>query len=202
MPTQVEAQDYKDGATITVAPIVIKDIVITGISGGEFGVRGRVSAFDVNTGKHLWTGYSTGPDSEVLLTGDANANYPSHKGKDLGISTWQGDEWKRGGGTTWGWYTYDPDGNPIYLIGAAMPDPTITATTPITIPMFTTSGARFGAAFNPAHVVTTPWGSVTLRFLGCNLLNVKYEPAGASWGASSSIVMRRFLARAPGNSCP
>ena len=108
-PTQVEAQDYKDGATITVAPIVIKDIVITGISGGEFGVRGRVSAFDVATGKHLWTGYSTGPDSEVLLEGDANANYPSHKGKDLGISTWQGDEWKRGGGTTWGWYTYDPE---------------------------------------------------------------------------------------------
>ena len=108
-PTQVEAQDYKDGATITVAPIVIKDIVITGISGGEFGVRGRVSAFDVATGKHLWTGYSTGPDSEVLLSGDANANYPSHKGKDLGISTWQGDEWKRGGGTTWGWYTYDPE---------------------------------------------------------------------------------------------
>ena len=77
---------YKQGATITVAPIVIKDIVITGISGGEFGVRGRVSAFDVNTGKHLWTGYSTGPDSEVLLEGDANANYASHKGKDLGVT--------------------------------------------------------------------------------------------------------------------
>ena len=56
-----EAVGYKDGATITVAPIVIKDIVITGISGGEFGVRGRVSAFDVNTGKHLWTGYSHRP---------------------------------------------------------------------------------------------------------------------------------------------
>ena len=36
-------------------------------------------------------------------------NYPSHKGKDLGVSTWQGDEWKRGGGTTWGWYSYDPE---------------------------------------------------------------------------------------------
>ena len=96
------------------APIVIKDIVITGISGGEFGVRGRVSAFDVAAGKHLWTGYSTGPDSEVLLEGDANANYPSHKGKDLGISTWQGDEWKRGGGTTWGWYTYDPELDLLY----------------------------------------------------------------------------------------
>ena len=110
-----EAVTYKDGATITVAPIVIKDVVITGISGGEFGVRGRVSAFDVNTGKHLWTGYSTGPDSEVLLDGDANANYASHKGKDLGVSTWQGDEWKRGGGTTWGWYSYDPELNLFYV---------------------------------------------------------------------------------------
>ena len=105
---------YKDGATITNAPIVIKDIVITGISGGEFGVRGRVSAFDVNTGKHLWTAYSTGPDSETLVPEVANANYPSHKGKDLGVTTWQGDEWKRGGGTTWGWYSYDPELNLFY----------------------------------------------------------------------------------------
>jgi alcohol dehydrogenase (cytochrome c) len=110
----VEATGYKQGATMTNAPIVIKDIVIAGISGGEFGVRGRVSAFNVNDGKHVWTGYSTGPDSEVLISGDANANYPSHKGKDLGVSTWQGDEWKRGGGTTWGWYSYDPELNLFY----------------------------------------------------------------------------------------
>jgi alcohol dehydrogenase (cytochrome c) len=104
-----EATMYKQGATMTNAPIVIKDIVIGGISGGEFGVRGRVTAWDANTGKHMWTGYSTGPDSEVLISGDANVNYPSHKGKDLGVTTWQGDEWKRGGGTTWGWYSYDPE---------------------------------------------------------------------------------------------
>lgn len=113
-PTQTEAITYKDGATITVAPIVIKDMVFTGISGGEFGVRGRVSAFDVNTGKHIWTAYSQGPDSETLVPEIANANYPSHKGKDLGITTWQGDEWKRGGGTTWGWYSYDPELNLLY----------------------------------------------------------------------------------------
>jgi len=112
--SQVEAVDYKDGATITNAPHVIKDVVITGISGGEFGVRGRVSAFNANTGAHMWTGYSTGPDSEVLLDGDANANYASHKGKDLGVSTWQGEEWKHGGGTTWGWYSYDPELNLMY----------------------------------------------------------------------------------------
>jgi len=110
----VEANGYKQGATMTNAPIVIGDIVIAGISGGEFGVRGRVSAFDANTGKHVWTAYSTGPDSEVMIEGDANSNYASHKGKDLGVSTWQGDEWKRGGGTTWGWYSYDPELNLLY----------------------------------------------------------------------------------------
>jgi PQQ-dependent dehydrogenase (methanol/ethanol family) len=109
-----EAIGYKQGATITVAPIVIKDLVITGISGGEFGVRGRLSAFDVNSGQHKWTMYSTGPDKEVGIEGDANANYASHKGKDLGVSTWQGDEWKRGGGTTWGWYSYDPELDNLY----------------------------------------------------------------------------------------
>ena len=106
--------DYKTGSTMTNAPIVIKDIVIAGISGGEFGVRGRVTAFDVNTGQQKWVGYSTGPDSEVLIDGDANSNYDSHKGKDLGVSTWQGDEWQRGGGTTWGWYSYDPELNLFY----------------------------------------------------------------------------------------
>jgi alcohol dehydrogenase (cytochrome c) len=109
-----EATMYKQGATMTNAPIVIKDIVIGGISGGEFGVRGRVTAWDANTGKIMWTGYSTGPDNEVLINGDANVNYPSHKGKDLGVTTWQGDEWKRGGGTTWGWYSYDPELNLMY----------------------------------------------------------------------------------------
>src|SRR4029078_496806 len=99
---------------MTNASLVIKDIVIAGISGGEFGVRGRVTAYNVNDGKEVWRGYSTGPDSEVLISGDANANYPSHKGKDLGVATWQGEEWKRGGGTTWGWYSYDPDLNLFY----------------------------------------------------------------------------------------
>jgi PQQ-dependent dehydrogenase (methanol/ethanol family) len=109
-----EATDFKTGATMTNAPIVIKDIVIAGISGGEFGVRGRVSAFDVNTGKHIWTAYSTGPDNEVKIVGDANPNYESHKGRDLGVKTWQGDQWKIGGGTTWGWYSYDPQLNLFY----------------------------------------------------------------------------------------
>ena len=106
--------DYKEGSTMTNAPIVIKDTVIAGISGGEFGVRGRVTAYDVNTGQEKWRAYSTGPDSEVLIGADFITNYASHKGPDLGVTTWQGEQWKHGGGTTWGWYSYDPELNLFY----------------------------------------------------------------------------------------
>jgi PQQ-dependent dehydrogenase (methanol/ethanol family) len=111
---RVPNADYKQGSTMTNAPIVIRDLVIAGISGGEFGVRGRVTAYDVNTGKEVWRAYSTGPDTDVKLPSPPNANYPSMQGKDLGVSTWQGDEWQHGGGTTWGWYSYDPTLNLFY----------------------------------------------------------------------------------------
>ncbi len=116
----VEAIGYKQGATMTNAPLYAKtaggkELVFAGISGGEFGVRGRVTAFDANTGAQVWTKYSTGPDDEVgIQNGVGNVNYPSHKGKDLGVTTWQGDEWKHGGGTTWGWYSYDPETNAFF----------------------------------------------------------------------------------------
>jgi PQQ-dependent dehydrogenase (methanol/ethanol family) len=97
---KVKQGDHKNGQTITSAPMVIKDKVISGISGGEFGVRGFVTANDVNTGKQVWRMYSTGPEAEVGFPGS--------------VETWQGDEWKRGGGTTWGWYSYDPDLNLFY----------------------------------------------------------------------------------------
>jgi lanthanide-dependent methanol dehydrogenase len=92
---KVQQGDYKQGQTITSAPMVIKDKVISGISGGEFGVRGFVTANDVNSGKQVWRMYSTGPEAEVGFPGS--------------VETWKGDEWKRGGGTTWGWYSYDPE---------------------------------------------------------------------------------------------
>jgi alcohol dehydrogenase (cytochrome c) len=111
---QVKSADFHKGETMTNAPLVVKNVVITGISGGEFGVRGRVTAFDAMDGHEVWRGYSTGPDADVKITGVPNANYPSMQGKDLGVSTWQGDEWQHGGGTTWGWYSYDPKLNLFY----------------------------------------------------------------------------------------
>ncbi len=110
--------DPKIGETNTNAPHVFKDKVLTGISGGEFGVRGRVIAYDIKTGKKLWTGYSTGPDAEMLIDPSKTMTWTNGKmapvGKDSSLKSWQGDQWKIGGGTTWGWYSYDPELNLVY----------------------------------------------------------------------------------------
>jgi PQQ-dependent dehydrogenase (methanol/ethanol family) len=105
---KVKNGDFKKGETITSAPLVVKDKVITGISGGEFGVRGHLTAYNTKDGKMAWRAYSMGPDEDVLL---ANPHY-GQKGE--GTKTWQGDQWQLGGGTTWGWYSYDPDLDLVY----------------------------------------------------------------------------------------
>lgn len=110
----VKNGDPKKGATATNAPLVVKDMVITGISGGEFGVRGYLTAYDIKTGKLVWRGYSTGPDDEMLVDPEKTTHMLKPIGKNSSLKTWKGDQWKIGGGTTWGWYTYDPDLNLIY----------------------------------------------------------------------------------------
>jgi PQQ-dependent dehydrogenase (methanol/ethanol family) len=107
----VKNGDPKVGAVNTNAPHVFKDKVITGISGGEWGVRGFLAAYDINTGKQVWKAYSTGPDAEMLIDPDKTMTWTDGSlqpvGKDSSLKTWQGDQWKTGGGTTWGWYSYD-----------------------------------------------------------------------------------------------
>src|SRR5579862_198313 len=102
--------DPKLGQTMTIAPLVVHDKVIVGISGGEYGVRGHLTAYNLNTGKLVWRAYNVGPDSDILFdpqkTLDGATQQPA--GKDSSLKTWKGEEWKLGGGTTWGWYTYDP----------------------------------------------------------------------------------------------
>ncbi len=97
--------DPKKGATGTSAPMIVKDKVIVGISGGEFGVQGHITAYDIKTGKRVWRGYSVGPDSETLMDPKKTTHLGKPVGKDSGTATWKGDQWKIGGGTTWGWYS-------------------------------------------------------------------------------------------------
>jgi alcohol dehydrogenase (cytochrome c) len=105
--------DPKKGETMTSAPMIVKDKVIVGVSGGEFGVQGRVTAYNLKDGKKAWTAYSVGPDDQILF--DANTTEMGKPvGKDSSLKTWQGDQWKIGGGATWGWYSYDPQLNLIY----------------------------------------------------------------------------------------
>jgi PQQ-dependent dehydrogenase (methanol/ethanol family) len=110
----VKNGDPSIGETGTSAPVVVKDKVLVGISGGEFGVRGSITAYNLKDGSKAWRAYSMGPDSDTLLDPDKTTNLGKPVGKDSGTATWEGDQWKIGGGTTWGWYSYDPDLNLIY----------------------------------------------------------------------------------------
>ena len=116
----VKYGDPSKGETSTAAPHVFNDKVIVGNAGGEFGVRGHISAYDVRTGQLVWRGYSMGPDSDTLIDPEKTTHLGKAVGKDSGINTWQGDQWKIGGGTTWGWYSYDPALNLVYY-GSANP---------------------------------------------------------------------------------
>jgi PQQ-dependent dehydrogenase (methanol/ethanol family) len=102
------------GQSGTDAPFVFKDKVLVGISGGEFGVRGWVSAYNIKDGKLVWRAFSEGPDSDTLIDPVKTTALGKPVGPNSSTSTWQGDQWKIGGGTTWGWYSYDPQLNLVY----------------------------------------------------------------------------------------
>jgi alcohol dehydrogenase (cytochrome c) len=110
------------GETMTMAPLVAKDKVVVGISGGEYGVRGWIQALDANSGRSVWKAYSTGSDLDVKIGPNFKPFYDTDKGKDLGITTWPPNAWEQGGGTVWGFVTYDPDQNAIFY-GTANPGP-------------------------------------------------------------------------------
>jgi PQQ-dependent dehydrogenase (methanol/ethanol family) len=105
--------DPKKGQTGTSAPLVVKDKVLVGTSGGEFGVQCSLAAYDINSGKLVWRGYSEGPDDQMLVD-DKTTALGKPIGKDSSLKTWEGDQWKIGGGCTWGWISYDPQLNLVY----------------------------------------------------------------------------------------
>ena len=112
--------DYKAGYSLTAAPIVVKGKVITGVSGGEFGIVGKVEAYDAKTGKLAWT--------RPTVEGHMGYIWKDGKKTENGISggkpgqTWPGDLWKTGGAATWLGGTYDPDVDLLFF-GTGNPAP-------------------------------------------------------------------------------
>lgn len=92
----VTVADYRQGYTITVAPLVVKDRVVIGVSGGDFGIRGFLDAYDAMTGKRVWRLWTVPGPGEP------------------GNETWEGESWKTGGAPTWVTGSYDPALNLIY----------------------------------------------------------------------------------------
>ncbi|MEQ5871017.1 methanol/ethanol family PQQ-dependent dehydrogenase [Sagittula sp. NFXS13] len=111
-----EAQngDPSKGETNTATVLPVKDKIIVGISGGEFGVQGHVTAYDMATGEQLWRAYSVGPDDQIMFDPEKTTNLGEPVGADSSIKTWEGDQWMIGGGTTWGWYAADMEENLFY----------------------------------------------------------------------------------------
>ncbi len=110
----VKNGDPSKGETNTATVLPVKDKVIVGISGGEFGVRGSVTAYNIADGSLAWRAYSTGPDDEMLVDPEKTTALGKPIGANSSLDSWEGDQWQIGGGTTWGWYSYDPDLDLIY----------------------------------------------------------------------------------------
>jgi len=119
---EIEVCDPKVGSTLTQAPFIAKNTVLVGCSGAELGVRGAVNAFDIKTGELKWRAYATGSDESIRIGKDFNKDNPHYGQFGLGTKTWEGDAWKIGGGTNWGWYAYDPKLN-LFYYGSGNPAP-------------------------------------------------------------------------------
>ncbi len=107
--------EINKGETMAMAPLVVKGKVLVGNSGGELGVRGWLTALDATRGRILWRAYSTGTDADVLIGPEFKPFYAQDQGQDLGVK-------RIGGGTVWGWLSYDPELDLIYH-GTANPGP-------------------------------------------------------------------------------
>jgi alcohol dehydrogenase (cytochrome c) len=100
----VTMQEYTNGYASTIAPLVVKDKVIVGVAGGEFGIRGFIDAYDAQTGKRAWRFYTIPGQGEP------------------GNNTWAGDSWKIGGAGVWVTGAYDPEQNLVFY-GTGNPGP-------------------------------------------------------------------------------
>jgi lanthanide-dependent methanol dehydrogenase len=119
---RTQVADVNIGETTTMAPVIVKDEVLVGNSGGEMGARGWIAALNLDDGSLRWRAYTTGPDSDVKITSATRPFYSKDRGPNLGLTSWPNDAWKHGGATVWGWISYDPELNLIYH-GTSNPGP-------------------------------------------------------------------------------
>ena len=111
---RAENANIASGETVSAMPLLVGDKVIVGVAGGERGVRGHVTAYNTDTGRFRWRYYSMGPNNEVGIGSRFDPFYPDDRIPDPALDTWYGDSWRRGGGSVWGWFTYDPELNLFY----------------------------------------------------------------------------------------
>ena len=111
---RAENADITIGETVSTAPLVVNDNVIVGVAGGEYGVRGHVTAYGIGTGLLRWRYYSMGPNNEVGIGPRFDPFYPDDRIANPALDSWFGDSWRRGGGSIWGWFTFDPELNLFY----------------------------------------------------------------------------------------
>ncbi|MBL4819678.1 MAG: PQQ-dependent dehydrogenase, methanol/ethanol family [Gammaproteobacteria bacterium] len=101
----LEIQEHADGFSATAAPLIVKNMVIIGTAGGEYGIRGHFDAYDLNTRERVWRVYT------VPAAGEP------------GVETWSGDSWKTGGAPTWSVGAYDAATNTVmWTTGNPAPD--------------------------------------------------------------------------------
>ncbi|MCB4768061.1 methanol/ethanol family PQQ-dependent dehydrogenase [Ancylobacter sp. Lp-2] len=112
--------DPRQGESNTATVMPVKDKLIVGIAGAEFGARGHLSAYNLKDGTLAWRAYSTGPDAEMRIDPDRTTELGKPVGRDSSLASWEGEQWRMGGGAPWGWFAYDPALNLVYY-GSANP---------------------------------------------------------------------------------
>ena len=105
--------DVSNGETTTMAPLVVRDRVIVGAAGGEFGIYGWIKGLDLKSGRTVWSAHNIGPDTDMLARADT-FKAPYDSGVDLGARSWANDSWRTGGAPVWGSISYDPELDLIY----------------------------------------------------------------------------------------
>lgn len=106
--------DPTQAQTATSAPFIVKDKVLVGLSGADFGVRCHVTAYDIRSGQRIWRAFSAGPDDDTLVDPERTTELGKPVGQNSSLKTWRAEQWQTGGGCASAWMSYDPTLNLFY----------------------------------------------------------------------------------------